>query len=185
MAKPGPAYPDRDAAITARVVNGETMAAVACDYGITRQRVRQIYRRAGMPPVRERQRAMAVERRARKEQGRAARATTRRDEMAAMLDHLRNLAQRLGRAPGTSDLNGPGRRWPASTIASRFGSLSQAQTLAGLRPTRKGESRWIAHGGVTDSVTGWARRLNVPRSVLYQRLRYGWSVERALTSGIG
>jgi hypothetical protein len=45
-------YQARDAEIVARIVAGETMAAVARDYGLTRARVSQIAHSGGIEPRR-------------------------------------------------------------------------------------------------------------------------------------
>jgi hypothetical protein len=38
----------------------------------------------------------------------------------------------------------------------------------------------VVHGGESLTVSQWAQRLGVKRTVLYNRLCRGWSVERAL-----
>lgn len=39
----------------------------------------------------------------------------------------------------------------------------------------------ITYEGVVLNVTQWAERLDLPRQLIYDRLRAGWSTERALT----
>lgn len=41
-------------------------------------------------------------------------------------------------------------------------------------------TRYLTHDGITDTVTGWAQRLKVPRGLLSSRLHKGWPLERAL-----
>lgn len=50
----------------------------------------------------------------------------------------------------------------------------------------KRNNKLITFRGETAHVREWARKTGIAFDVLYQRLnRYGWSVERALTSPIG
>lgn len=42
--------------------------------------------------------------------------------------------------------------------------------------------RLITYGGKTLNITQWAELLNIPRNVLYNRLRRGWDIERLLTT---
>ena len=42
--------------------------------------------------------------------------------------------------------------------------------------------RYITHGGKMLTITQWAELLNIPRNVLYNRLRRGWDIERLLTT---
>jgi hypothetical protein len=42
-------------------------------------------------------------------------------------------------------------------------------------------ARSIFFKGITDSVSGWARRTGIPRHVIRDRLAEGWSLKRALT----
>ncbi len=45
--------------------------------------------------------------------------------------------------------------------------------------------RVIELNGVTDTLAGWAKRLNASYGTLYDRIvRYGWSAERALTEKV-
>jgi hypothetical protein len=43
-------------------------------------------------------------------------------------------------------------------------------------------NRLITHNGETHNVTQWAEKLDIPRNVLYNRLRRGWSIEQILTT---
>lgn len=45
----------------------------------------------------------------------------------------------------------------------------------------KGVPRMLFYDGREQSVTGWARELNINKSTLFSRLNKGWSVEEALT----
>jgi Mor family transcriptional regulator len=56
-----------------------------------------------------------------------------------MLAYLQKLAARLGRTPYIQDINAGNRYW-GSEYALYFGKLSRAQTLAGLKPNRAGNS---------------------------------------------
>lgn len=56
-------------------------------------------------------------------------------------------------------------------------STPQEQALNSRRP------RWITVGGVTKTITGWAKDLGVAPCVITQRINaYGWSEERACTT---
>lgn len=49
--------------------------------------------------------------------------------------------------------------------------------------SNKTTNHLIAYNGKTDTISGWARELGVSRCLLKDRIcRYGWSVERALTT---
>ncbi|MCY1042702.1 hypothetical protein OV208_15360 [Corallococcus sp. bb12-1] len=45
----------------------------------------------------------------------------------------------------------------------------------------KRSSRNVTIDGVTLTVAGWCERLGVKRATVYDRLKLGWSIERALT----
>jgi hypothetical protein len=45
-------------------------------------------------------------------------------------------------------------------------------------------TRAITHDGVTDSVSGWAKRLGMPSRTLSRRFESGWSVAMALTAPV-
>lgn len=47
------------------------------------------------------------------------------------------------------------------------------------RNTRR--NRWVTLKGETRYITDWQRKFGVSTTTLYRRLRYGWSIERALT----
>ena len=47
------------------------------------------------------------------------------------------------------------------------------------------DTRLITYDGETLSISQWAEKLNLPKSMLYQRFAAGWSAERALTEGAG
>lgn len=40
----------------------------------------------------------------------------------------------------------------------------------------------ITHGGETHNITQWAEIIGIPRTALYNRIRRGWDIERALTT---
>lgn len=40
----------------------------------------------------------------------------------------------------------------------------------------------LTYADETMNVTQWAEYLNIPRQILYDRLRLGWSVDRVLTT---
>ncbi len=45
--------------------------------------------------------------------------------------------------------------------------------------------RQLTHNGITDSVSGWARRTGLKTSTISMRItQYGWPVERALSEGV-
>lgn len=49
----------------------------------------------------------------------------------------------------------------------------------------KSTNHFITHEGMTFTIAEWARRINVRREVLKDRIcRYGWSPERALTTPV-
>jgi len=45
----------------------------------------------------------------------------------------------------------------------------------------KSNNHWLTWNGKTLTISQWARELKMPRAMLKDRIRYGWSVERALT----
>ena len=47
------------------------------------------------------------------------------------------------------------------------------------------ESMTLTHNGETLKVADWAHRCGISRQALYKRLDRGWTLERALTSGLG
>ena len=51
--------------------------------------------------------------------------------------------------------------------------------------SNKSTNHLITHAGITLTMAEWARKMNVNREVLKDRIcRYGWSVERALTTPV-
>jgi DNA-binding protein Fis len=47
-------------------------------------------------------------------------------------------------------------------------------------------NRVITHDGVSHTTSEWARITGIPRDTLHKRLfKYGWTVERALTTPVG
>lgn len=57
--------------------------------------------------------------------------------------------------------------------------LTRAEHTGNSRNTRL-----ITFGGHTRSVTGWAKEMGMKRITLSQRLRNGWTIERALTQPV-
>src|ERR1039457_1716386 len=57
-----------------------------------------------------------------------------------LLNHLRELATKLGRTPSKSDIVAAG-KISKTTYDFRFGSLRKAQQAAGLAPTKSGNRR--------------------------------------------
>lgn len=55
-------------------------------------------------------------------------------------------------------------------------------TRAEQNRNRPNHAVTITHGGVTHSVTEWAREIGISANTLSMRLRLGWSVEKALTT---
>lgn len=66
---------------------------------------------------------------------------------------------------------------------------TRAEQSRNRRPfSMKGKSplqRLITANGITDNITGWARRLGVAREVVRNRLKYGWDPVRAVTEPVG
>ncbi len=50
------------------------------------------------------------------------------------------------------------------------------------RNTRK--NRLVTYKGVTKCVASWAEEIGIPPHRIYQRLDYGWSIERTLTTPV-
>lgn len=68
-----------------------------------------------------------------------------------------------------------------TTIHLRLASGKTGRAL--LAPSTRGGG--IHFNGVRDTYAGWAKRLGVAQSTIYMRLnQYGWSIERALTTGV-
>ncbi len=45
-------------------------------------------------------------------------------------------------------------------------------------------SKFITWNGINDTISGWAERLNMPRDVLNNRIKLGWTMERAITQPV-
>lgn len=153
------AVTDRDL-VRMHVGERMTLAEIGERVGLSRERVRQRVRRAGVGThvtrmiVREQREAKRVlwecatcgYQEALKPSRatittycstRCARGHNRRYTDDYLLDHLRNLASQLGRTPSQHDINdhdGPAH----PTYCKRFGSIREAQRRAGLRPNRRG-----------------------------------------------
>lgn len=48
----------------------------------------------------------------------------------------------------------------------------------------RSDTKQITFNGETLSIAQWAEKLNLSKTMLYQRFAAGWSVERALTEGV-
>ena len=48
----------------------------------------------------------------------------------------------------------------------------------------KRNNRVLAHNGKTQTLTQWAEETGIPYSCLQKRIKYGWSVERILTTPV-
>ncbi len=178
----------RDAQILARVMLGERLTEIAKDYRVSPERIRQLANRAGSDPGSRKQlrheqavKREAAQRATAKEQRRGVREAKAAVRKAAMLEHLRHLANRLGRVPTNNDLKCPP-FWFVSYY-KHFGSLRNAQALAGLRPNRRGSAKLIEWNGHQDSIAGWARRLDMSPHTLWVRLA-NWPIQRALTEPV-
>lgn len=42
----------------------------------------------------------------------------------------------------------------------------------------------VTYNGVTKSITEWSKQYNMPRATLYERLKNGWDIEKALTQPV-
>lgn len=42
----------------------------------------------------------------------------------------------------------------------------------------------ITHDGITDTISGWAKRTGLPASAIRSRLEYGWAPQRILTTPV-
>lgn len=149
--------------IELHVVHRKTLTDIGKIIGVSRERVRQIVRRAGIPEdlteeIRRKQSMNRVthvcEWCGREKELRACDAENRRfcstdcyhdslrDQLSdeALLDALRDLAGTLGRTPTKEDVC---EHTPHSHTVyyDRFGSFRKAQRLAGLKPNKLGGSR--------------------------------------------
>lgn len=57
-------------------------------------------------------------------------------------------------------------------------------TTRKVQQNNRRTNRLLTHRGRTLTVTQWADHLGVGKTTLFQRLRYGWSVEKALTRAV-
>lgn len=136
-----------------------TLTAIARQVGLSKERVRQRMRRAGISPqktheIAKQSRAVGVIRCRRcsaeivvtpseaKRRKFCSRACASRSRVPTyshddLLDHLRAVADRIGRTPTAKVLNAVGPPH-AHIFFDRFGSLTRAQELAGLEPNRRG-----------------------------------------------
>lgn len=48
----------------------------------------------------------------------------------------------------------------------------------------RSNTKLITYHGETLSISQWAEKLNISKTMLYQRIKAGWPVERALTEGV-
>lgn len=70
------------------------------------------------------------------------------------------------------------RGWPAERICST-GAGAISRSLRGRAPG----SELLEFGGVSDTITGWSRRLGVSRRALIQRIKRGHPLEVVFTAG--
>lgn len=147
---------ERNARIVRRYQDGETMEAIGGDYGITRERVRQILERAGVPRRQPKdwlsgrrveyvtyaclacgqEHECAPSRRIPKETfcDRECRTLYRRDQL---IEDMQRLARRLGRTPGQPQINAHAPPYHMDYYRY-FGSVRAAQQAAGLTPNKIG-----------------------------------------------
>jgi len=156
----GPTF-DYDEAVRLHLENGLSFAAIGGRMGVTRERIRQVVREAGVTVEQSRNiRAAKMLKRKRRRCARCGEAFIKKQSVqqycspecgwkstadqkrkysdADLLAHLRDLGERLGKTPSTLDLNnhtGPCHR----TYYYRFGSLRRAQQLAGLESNESGK----------------------------------------------
>lgn len=154
----------REAECVRRHVGGESLTAIAATLGVSRERVRQIVRRAGVPlsvtapiarsarkEVRDRCRVpfscrccgrveLVVPSDSRRTGGYCSRTCRRTEKRAELLKHLRALADRMGVTPGQDAINRAG---PPSHVdyVRYWGSIRAAQQAAGLTPNSRGRPR--------------------------------------------
>jgi hypothetical protein len=93
-------------------------------------------------------------------------------------DTITGWAKRIGINPGT--------------LLSRFArgmSVEKALTMTveeGIRCGRDNlKIRFIEYNGMTKSLSQWAKYLGINICTLFDRLRRGWSIERAFTQKVG
>lgn len=154
---------ERDARMVERHLNGETLTAIGEDYGLTRERVRQIVRQAGVPVshtaavVREQSRGPRVPRLEGECETCGAPVTflassprrfcsqpcvheaMREHTDDSLLIWLQDLAVRLGHTPTRAEINAePDTPWHM-TFVRNFGSIAEAQEAAGLSPNGVGQ----------------------------------------------
>lgn len=168
----------RNNEIVKRHLEGLSFGQVAQEFNISRERVRQLVRRAGVSP--EQSRKILREVRSRNKvtlrcgnpecgkafqvdpsdvrnrnrrfcSRRCAASDSRKYSDEYLLQRLRDLADKLGWTPRATDINEDG--FPRSQMYfDRFGTLSRAQRLAGLTPNRRGRSK--GPGGWVRSTQG-------------------------------
>lgn len=51
--------------------------------------------------------------------------------------------------------------------------------------SNKRNTRWVTFNGITDTIKGWSKRLNMPHGTLWNRIiKNNWNVEKALTTPV-
>lgn len=68
-----------------------------------------------------------------------------------------------------------------ATRASAFYRYSQGLRGEAVFKTTK---TVLTHNGISDTVSGWSKRTGIKATTINQRLKYHWSVERALSQGV-
>ena len=141
---------ERNAEIVACYKRGEPLRAIGGRYGVSREGVVYIARRAGCARRGKNTAAPDVAVRC----PRCGKVSMRRPyaagkgfcrghyfhekhDPAVLLEQLRALALRLGHTPGTLEINAEPGMWHMSYV-NHFGSVCEAQRLAGLLPNARG-----------------------------------------------
>lgn len=55
---------------------------------------------------------------------------------------------------------------------------------ASKQANNRSSNQLITYNGETHNITEWAKKLNIKRHVIYQRLKANWSIEKALEKGL-
>lgn len=74
---------------------------------------------------------------------------------------------------------------PCGTLYNRLHKgWSVEKTLETPRNAHKLKFKTLTYKGKTQTILQWAKELNLPRLVIYNRLHYGWSVEKTLGTSV-
>lgn len=75
---------------------------------------------------------------------------------------------------------------PAGTDLIHVGQFCKQNCSWGIRGRlTPHNTKMLTHNGISDSVSGWARRLGMKKQTLSQRLLAGWTLDRALRQTLG